>query len=191
MKKDNLFRIDVLSIGLFGLAVGALTLGLVQVGIIPHHEDLAISIVCLIFGGLVQIIAGIVDINHEDQLGGTALTMYGFYWTTVFIIKILDLTEGFHWNSILFLPIVFVYAIFSVVMIFLTAYKSLTLMTLHFFIAIVFSIDTLIKLGYPLEYYAGATHLMIGAIALYHAMSTLIFKFTGKDVFPLGEPVLK
>jgi len=39
-------RIDVLAIGLFGLAVGALTLGVAQ-------------------------------------LGGTALTMYGFFWFTV------------------------------------------------------------------------------------------------------------
>ena len=190
-KKDGLLRIDVLSVGLFGLAVGALTLGFVQMGIIPHNDDLAISIICLIFGGIVQIVAGLVDIRYHDQLGGTALTMYGFYWTSIFIVKILGLVEGFHWDNILFLPIVAIYAIFSLVMIYLTGHKSLTLMLLHIFITAVFTIDVLVKLNYPLEYYAGIDHIAIGLIALYHAMVTLVNKYTGKAGHLLGKAPFK
>lgn len=187
-KKDGLLKIDVLSIGLFGLAVGAVTLGLVQMGIIPHNDDLAISIICLIFGGIVQIVAGMVDVRYHDQLGGTALTMYGFYWTTNFIVKILGLVEGFHWDNILFLPLVSIYAIFSAIMIFLTGHKSFALMLLHVFITGVFVIDVLIKLNYPFEYYAGVDHLIIGSIALYHAMVTLVNRYTGKAGHLLGKP---
>ena len=190
-KKDGLLRIDVLSIGLFGLAVGALTLGFVQIGIIPHNDDLAISIICLIFGGLVQVVAGLVDIRYHDQLGGTALTMYGFYWTSIFIVKTLGLVEGFHWDNILFLPIVAIYAIFSFVMLYLTGHKSFILMVLHIFITIVFTMDILIKLNYPLEYYAGVDHIIIGLIALYHAMVTLVNKYTGRVGYLLGEPLFK
>ena len=187
-KKDGLLRIDVLSIGLFGLAVGALTLGFVQIGTIPHNDDLAISIICLIFGGLVQVVAGMVDVRYHDQLGGTALTMYGFYWTSIFVIKILGLVEGFHWDNVLFIPIVSIYAIFSATMIYLTGHKSLTLMLLHIFITSVFIIDVFVKLNYPLEYYAGIDHIIIGLIALYHAMVTLVNKYTGKVGYLLGRP---
>lgn len=190
-KKDGLLKIDVLSVGLFGLAVGALTLGFVQIGIIPHNDDLAISIICLIFGGLVQVVAGMVDIKYHDQLGGTALTMYGFYWTSIFIVKILGLVEGFHWDNVLFLPIVTIYAIFSLVMIYLTGHKSLTLMLLHVFITGVFTIDVLVKLNYSLEYYAGIDHICIGTIALYHAMVTLVNKYTGKAGYLLGKAPFK
>lgn len=190
-KKDGLLKIDVLSVGLFGLAVGALTLGFVQVGIIPHNNDLAISIICLMFGGIVQVVAGMVDIKYHDQLGGTALTMYGFYWTSVFIIKILGLAEGFHWDNILFLPVVGIYAIFSAIMIYLTGHKSFTLMLLHIFITAVFTIDVLIKLNYPFEYYAGIDHIAIGSIAMYHAMITLVNKYTGKAGRLLGKPPFK
>lgn len=186
--KDGLLKIDVLSIGLFGLAVGALTLGFVQVGIIPHNDDLAISIICLIFGGIVQIVAGMVDISCHDQLGGTALTMYGFYWTSIFVVKILGLVEGFHWDNVLFLPIVIIYATFSLIMIYLTGHKSLTLMLLHVFITAVFTIDVFIKLNYSFEYYAGIDHIMIGSVALYHAMITLVNKYTGKAGHLLGKP---
>lgn len=190
-KKDGLLKIDVLSIGLFGLAVGALTLGCVQIGFIPHNDDLAISIICLIFGGLVQIVAGLVDIKYHDQLGGTALTMYGFYWTTVFTVKILGLIEGFHWDNILYLPIVIVYALFSSTMIYLTGHKSLTLMILHIFITAVFTIDILIKLNFPFEYYAGIDHIIIGLVALYHALATLVNKYKCEVKLPLGNPLFK
>ena len=190
-KKDGLLKIDVLSVGLFGLAVGAITLGLVQIGFIPHNDDLAISIICLMFGGIVQVVAGMVDIKYHDQLGGTALTMYGFYWTSIFIIKILGLAEGFHWDNVLFLPIVAIYAIFSSVMIYLTGHKSFVLMLLHVFITSVFIIDIFVKLNFPFEYYAGIDHIIIGLIALYHAMVTLVSKYTGKAVYLLGKPPFK
>ena len=190
-KKNGLFKIDVLSVGLFGLAVGALTLGLVQIKLIPHNDDLAIAIICLIFGGIVQIVAGMVDIRYHDQLGGTALTMYGFYWATVFIIKILGLVEGFHWDNILFLPLVSIYALFSAIMIYLTGHKSIALMILHIFITAVFTIDILIKLNFPFEYYAGVDHIIIGLLALYHAIGTLVNKYTQRATIPLGKPLFK
>ena len=190
-KKDGLLKVDVLSIGLFGLAVGAMTLGLVQVGIIPHNDDMAISIICLVFGGIVQIVAGMIDVRYHDQLGGTALTMYGFYWTTVFTVKILGLSGGFHWDNVLFLPLVAIYALFSAIMIYLTGHKSKALMILHVFITIVFILDVLIKLNFKFEYYAGVDHIIIGLLALYHAMVTLINKFTGKAGVLLGTPPFK
>jgi succinate-acetate transporter protein len=73
-------RIDVLAIGLFGLAVGALTVGMAQIGQIPEVDRVGVLVIALVFGGLVQVLAGIADIRYNEQLGGTALTMYGFFW---------------------------------------------------------------------------------------------------------------
>ena len=44
-------RIDVLAIGLFGLAVGALTLGVAQIGGIPDSNKVGTLVIALIFGG--------------------------------------------------------------------------------------------------------------------------------------------
>jgi uncharacterized protein len=187
---DKNLRIDVLSIGLLGLAVGALTLGGIQVHLIPQANSLAVCLLCLIFGGIVQIVAGIVDITHQDQLGGTALTMYGFFWTSVFLIKILNLVQGLQWDSIHFIPIVFVYMIFSAFMVYLTAHRSLSLMLLHIFITSTFTLDFLVKLGFNLEYYVGIGHLIIGFHAFYHALATLVNRFQCGASLPLGKPVL-
>ena len=68
-------RIDVLAIGLFGLAVGALTLGVAQLGGIPQSNKVGTLVIALMFGGIVQILAGITDIRYHEQLGGTALAL--------------------------------------------------------------------------------------------------------------------
>ena len=120
-------RIDVLAIGLFGLAVGALTLGVAQLGGIPQSNKVGTLVIALMFGGIVQILAGITDIRYHEQLGGTALTMYGFFWTTVCIAKLVSESTSFHLDMVLFAPINFVYAAFSLVMVYLTAYRNATL----------------------------------------------------------------
>ncbi|MGH7257320.1 MAG: GPR1/FUN34/YaaH family transporter [Nitrospiraceae bacterium] len=79
-------RIDVLAIGLFGLAVGALTLGAAQLGGIPESDEVGTLVIALIVGGVVQILAGITDIRYHEHLGGTAFTIYGFFWFTVSVV---------------------------------------------------------------------------------------------------------
>ena len=106
-------RIDVLAIGLFGLAVGALTLGVAQLGGIPEQDRVGTLVIALAFGGIVQILAGITDIRYHEQLGGTALTMYGFFWTTVCTAKLVSASTNFQLDMVLFAPINLVYFFFS------------------------------------------------------------------------------
>ena len=61
-------RIDVLAIGLFGLAVGALTLGVAQLGWIPGKNTVGALVIALIFGGVVQLLAGITDIRYNERV---------------------------------------------------------------------------------------------------------------------------
>ena len=73
-------RIEGLAIGLFGLAVGALTVGMAQIGQIPEVDRVGALVIALVFGGLVKMLAGVADIRCQEQLGGTDLTMFGFFW---------------------------------------------------------------------------------------------------------------
>jgi len=52
-------------------------------------------------------------------------------------------------------------------------------------------IDILIKLNNSFEYYAGIDHIIIGLMALYHAIVTLINKYTGKAGYLLGKAPFK
>lgn len=184
-------RIDVLAIGLFGLAVGALTLGVAQMGGIPDSNKVGTLVIALMFGGIVQILAGITDIRYHEQLGGTALTMYGFFWTTVCIAKLVSESTSFHLDMVLFAPINFVYAAFSLVMVYLTAYKNTTLCVLHVIITITFSSTVLARLGIIGETLPGILHIVVGLMAFYHAVASLTQAFTGHQLVPLGPPLLQ
>jgi len=183
-------RIDVLAIGLFGLAVGALTLGVAQVGGIPESNKVGTLVIALMFGGIVQILAGITDIRYHEQLGGTALTMYGFFWTTVCTAKLVSESTSFHLDMVLYAPINFVYAAFSFVMVYLTAYRNATLCLLHIIIAITFSSTVLARLDIITETLPGILHILVGFMAFYHAVASLTQAFTGSQLVPLGPPLL-
>ncbi len=183
-------RIDVLAIGLFGLAVGALTLGVAQVGGIPESNKVGTLVIALIFGGIVQILAGITDIRYHEQLGGTALTMYGFFWLTVCTAKLVSESTSFHLDMVLFAPINFVYAAFSLVMVYLTAYRNATLCILHLVITVTFASTVLARLGFIGETLPGLLHVIVGLMAFYHAVASLTQAFTGHQLVPLGPAFL-
>ncbi len=183
-------RIDVLAIGLFGLAVGALTLGVAQLGWIQHKNMVGALVIALIFGGIVQLLAGITDIRYNEQLGGTALTMYGFLWITLCTVKLVSTSSTFQFDAVLYAPINLVYAVFSGVMIFLTAYRNLTLSALHVVITLTFLATTFARLDFISELLPGWGHLIVGLMAFYHAVGSLTQAFTGKSILPLGPPLL-
>jgi uncharacterized protein len=183
-------RIDVLAIGLFGLAVGALTVGAAQVGRIPEADKVGVLVIALVFGGLVQMLAGIADIRYNEQLGGTALTMYGFFWFTVSTAQLVSASTTFHFDSALFVPINLVYAFFSAVMVYLTAYRSVALSLLHAIITLTFLSTVCMRLNLISETLPGVAHLAVGTLAFYHAIGSLSQAYTGKAIVPLGPPLL-
>ncbi len=190
MNQKETRQIDVLAIGLFGLAVGALTLGMAQIGRIPESDKIGMLVIALVFGGVVQLLAGITDIRYNEQLGGTALTMYGFFWLTVSTAKLLSESTSFHFDGALFIPIELIYLVFSAAMIYLTAYRSVALSLLHVIITLTFLASVLTKLGMiSSETLPGLGHLCIGLLAFYHVIGSLSLAFTGKAILPLGRPV--
>lgn len=182
-------RIDVLAIGLFGLAVGALTLGMAQLKLIGEEDKVGVFVIAIVFGGVVQLLAGFTDIRYNEQLGGTALTMYGFYWLTVFGAELLSESTAFNFDGLLYVPIKLVYLIFSAVMVYLTAYRSVTLSLLHLVITLTFLAAVCVGLGLISKMFPGLGHLAIGVIAFYHAIASLSLAFTGRAIVPLGDPI--
>jgi succinate-acetate transporter protein len=183
-------RIDVLAIGLFGLAVAALTLGVAQLHAIPEKDRVGVLVIALVFGGVVQILAGITDIRYHEQLGGTALTMYGFFWLTVSTAKLVSAGANYNFHVVLFAPINIVYAAFSAVMVYLTAYRNVALSLLHVIITLSFTATAFARLEMISETLPGALHVLVGLGAFYYAVASLSQAFTGRALVPLGPPLL-
>jgi uncharacterized protein len=186
-------HIDALSIGLFGLTVGAITLGLHQLGLFGREDEfdvMAVWIMALLFGGIVQIIAGFVEVRYDQQLGGTALTMYGFLWIGTSVLGILQTLSHKGPHPYVEIPLLAAFACFSAVMIYLTGHKTLVLCLLHVVITATLTSVVLAKLGLLTETLPGIGHLVIGGLAFVHAMGTLVNEFTTTSTIPLGRAPL-
>jgi succinate-acetate transporter protein len=186
-------HIDALSIGLFGLTVGAITLGFHQLRVFGREDQfdvLAVWIMALLFGGIVQIIAGFVEVRYDQQLGGTALTMYGFLWLGTSILGILQTMSNKGPHPYVEIPLLAVFACFSAVMVYLTGHKTFVLCLLHIVITATLTAVVLAKLGLLGETLPGIGHLLIGGLAFVHAMGTLVNEFTTQTMIPLGRAPL-
>jgi uncharacterized protein len=161
------------------------------VGVISESNKVGTLVIALMFGGIVQILAGITDIRYHEQLGGTALTMYGFFWLTVCTAKLVSESTSFHLDMALYAPINFVYAAFSAVMVYLTAYRNATLCILHAVITVTFSSSVLVQVGLITETLPGMFHMVVGLMAFYHAVASLTQAFTGRQLVPLGPALLE
>lgn len=71
-------------LGLLGFGMTTVLLNLKNAGAI----DLTVMILAmgLAFGGLAQIIAGILEYKQGNTFGGTAFTAYGFFWISLVLI---------------------------------------------------------------------------------------------------------
>ena len=186
-------HIDALSIGLFGLTVGAITLGLHQLRLLGTEDQfdvLAVWIMALLFGGIVQIIAGFVEVRYDQQLGGTALTMYGFLWVGVSVLGLLQTISAKGPHPYVEIPLLACFACFSAVMVYLTGHKTLALCVLHVVITATLSVVVLSKLGIVSELLPGIGHLVIGGLAFVCAMGTLVNEFTTETKIPMGRAPL-
>jgi succinate-acetate transporter protein len=66
-------------LGLSGFALTTLLLSLVNAGILPATDATFLGL-AFAFGGLGQLIAGILEFRANNTLGGTAFVSYGAFW---------------------------------------------------------------------------------------------------------------
>ena len=75
-------------------------------------------------------------------------------------------------------------------MVYLTAYRNVTLSVLHLFVSFTFLVTTFARLDFISDVLPGWGHLVVGFLAFYYAVASLTQAFTGRALFPLGPPLL-
>jgi len=183
-------RSDALAMGLFGVAVGSLTLGLAKLGAIPdrnHVETLVLALAC---GGLGPFLAGIATIRNHEPLCGAALATYGGLWITVCTANLVSTGTTFQLSLLLDTVLNVGSFLCLAVMAYLTAYRSVTLCLLFSVISVTCFLTFLARLDMLTDALPGIGHMVVGLMALYHALGSITFAFTGYELVPLGPPLL-
>lgn len=173
---------DALAMGLFGLA---------QLGEIPERSHIGITVIVLVCGGLMPFIAGMATFRYQDPLCGLALTTYGLFWITVCMAQLVSPGIAFQLNPVLYGQLNVVYLVCSVFMIYLTAYRSTTLCLLFLMIAGTCFLPVLTSRDLLTEPIPGIGHIVVGLMALYHAVGgSITLAFPGHELVPLGPPAI-
>lgn len=171
------------ALGLFGFGMTTLLLNLHNIGLFPL--DATILAMGLCFGGLAQMVAGIMDFKRNSMFGATAFTSYGFFWISLVIIKtdilgvaVDDTSLGAYFA---------IWGIMTLIMFLGTLKGNRSLQFVFLTLAILFLVlaaGTISGNGAVMKI-AGVVGMICGSIAIYTAAGEILKEQYGREVIPL------
>ncbi|MDU1903239.1 MAG: acetate uptake transporter [Dysgonomonas sp.] len=187
---------DPTTLGLFGLAIVTLVASSQKLGL---TDGLSFVLPWAIFlGGMAQIIASIFDFKHNNLFGATAFSAYGLFWIGMamsWLIKLGCFGETLA-SAVDPRQLGFVFLGYMVLTIVLTISglkMSKAMFLLLFLIVVLFlglALDSF-GCGHVWHSVAAYSELAISIITFYVLAAKYLNSFFGKEIVPVGSPILK
>ena len=173
--------------GALGLAAFGLNTVLLQIHNIGWIDSYMPLIYGIFWGGIAQIIAGIIDGKRGDTFGLTAFCSYGLFWIGIAMAFVFQWTgivtldnSGLAWTFVM-------WAIFT----FFMMIGTLKMTFVHFFVfaslVVLFALLAAHKFGVISAVPAGIEGLFCGGAAAYGAAAVIINGKFGRTVLPMGK----
>jgi succinate-acetate transporter protein len=184
--KDNLA--NPAPLGLFGFGMTTILLNLHNAGF--YEMNSMILAMGLFYGGLAQVIAGILEYRKNNTFGMTAFISYGFFW-----ISLVALIFMAKWGWITATPgnalvaYLTLWGIFTLLLFFGTLRINVALQLVFGSLTILFfllAIGDATKLE-SITHLAGFEGIVCGGLAIYTGIANLLNEVYGYTVLPLGQ----
>jgi len=180
-------------LGLMGFGMTTVLLNIHNAGFIALGS--MILAMGIFYGGLAQIIAGILEYKKGNTFGVTAFTSYGLFWLSfVALVVIPNLIPGVTApDSTALVAYLFMWGLFTFMMFISTLKKNKALQFVFISLAILF---WLLALGdftgnSTISMIAGYEGIICGLSAIYLAMAEVINETYEKTILPIGSPTIK
>ena len=176
-------------LGLMGFGMTTVLLNLHNSGLFALGS--MILAMGIFYGGIAQIIAGIMEFKKGNTFGTTAFTSYGLFWISLVALIVMP---KMRWaeapSTIAMAAYLIMWGLFTLFMYVATLKNNKALqiiflsLTVLFFLLAIGDItgNGLIKL------IAGIEGIFCGFSAIYLAMAEVINEYLGKIVLPIGAP---
>ena len=174
-------------LGLMGFGMTTVLLNVHNAGFYPL--DTMILAMGVFYGGLAQIIAGIMEFKKGNTFGTTAFCSYGLFWLTlVFLLVFPNLGWGTKHSEASFSCYLFMWGLFTFFMYIGTLKLNRALQTVFLSLVILFWLLALSHLtgSAAIGTIAGWEGIFCGLSAIYAAMAQVLNEVYGKVVLPLG-----
>jgi succinate-acetate transporter protein len=176
-------------LGLLGFGMTTVLLNLHNSGL--FGLDTMILGMGIFYGGLAQIVAGIMEWKKKNTFGTTAFASYGFFWLTLVALLVLPkMGWGEAPSKGAMAAYLFMWGLFTCVMFVGTlklnralqfVFGSLTI--LFWLLALGDATDTI-----AITRVAGVEGIICGLSAIYAGLAQVLNEVYGKTVMPLGMP---
>ncbi|VDZ52791.1 Inner membrane protein yaaH [Serratia odorifera] len=175
-------------LGLMGFGMTTVLLNLHNAGFFPLTS--VILSMGIFFGGLAQILAGLLEYKKGNTFGLTAFTAYGSFWLSLvgmLLLPRLGLAEP---TDAPFLGVYLaLWGIFTLFMYFGTLRANRALQLVFASLTLLFALLAIgnITGNAAILRFAGYEGMLCGASAIYLAMAEVLNEQLGRKVLPIGE----
>jgi len=173
-------------LGLFGFGMTTVLLNLHNAGLFPL--DTMILAMGIFYGGMAQIIAGILEFKKGNTFGVAAFSSYGLFWLTlVFLIVLPELGWGSAPNDASMAAYLFMWGLFTLLMFFGTIRANAALMFVFGSLTVLFFLLSLghVAGGGVVTRLAGYEGVVCGFSAVYLAIAEVLNEVHGRTVLPI------
>jgi succinate-acetate transporter protein len=178
-------------LGLLGLAVGCAALTPIAFGaaLTPAAMRTA-AILCLLFGGGGQLLAGVLALANKNLLGGTLFTTFSFNWVMNWWV-LTEVSQGHIPDPSVTLSVDVCFVVIFVVLTFAFGYASKLLVLFLLDIDVLYALRIGRELGHTqaLNTPIAVCTVLLGAISLWIAFALLVNPSAGRVVFPIPGPL--
>jgi succinate-acetate transporter protein len=180
-------------LGLLGFGMTTVLLNLHNAGFYPLNS--MILAMGLAYGGLAQLIAGVMEYRRGNTFGTVAFSSYGLFWCSLVFLLVLPQTKI--WNasnsplqsadSTAMAAYFFMWGLFSILMFFGTLKTNLALQFVFISVAVLFFLLTAQELtaSADLGIIAGYEGIICGLSAFYLALAEVLNEIHGKILLPV------
>ena len=173
-------------LGLMGFGMTTILLNLHNAGL--FNLDSMILSMGIFYGGIAQIIAGILEFKKGNTFGVTAFTSYGLFWfSLVFLLLFPQVGLGNTSSNIAMASYLFMWGLFTLLMYFGASKVNVALQFVFGSLMILFFLLSLAEVtGIALiKTIAGLEGIVCGFGAVYLAIAEILNEVYGKIVLPI------
>jgi succinate-acetate transporter protein len=183
-------------LGLLGFGMTTALLNLHNAGFYPLNS--MILAMGLAYGGLAQVIAGIMEYRKGNTFGTVAFSSYGLFWWSLVLLLVFPRFEIFDLavdsplqatNSTAMAAYFFMWGLFTFIMFFGTLKANRALQFVFLSLAILFFLLTTRDLTgiTDIGTIAGYEGIICGLSAVYLALAEVLNEVHGKTILPIGQ----
>ena len=174
-------------LGLLGFGMTTVLLNLCNAGFIELNS--MVLSMGIFYGGIAQVIAGIMEGRKNNTFGMTAFISYGFFWLSLvglILMPKLGLTKALTSSSMV--AYLSIWGIFTAFMFIATFKLNRALQVVFFSLTVLF---VLLAVGdatgnTDVKHFAGYEGILCGFSAIYTGCAVLLNEIYGKTILPLG-----